>query len=159
MKYLFIILSFSITSLIYAQGDTKQHVLFEEFKEKYETEITNQCDTFKSHFNDKVSIGRIDFLNKDFSTTLFSKYSSVGYWYCNANDSENRRMHIGIISILFKNIKDREVVEKKIKSAKRKNFRVKLLTNFELNASKCELLIVFSETVRNKSTAAFFEKL
>jgi hypothetical protein len=159
MKYLLIILSFSITSLIYAQGDTKQHILFKEIKEKYETEITNQCDTFKSHFNDKEAIGRINFLNKDFSTTLFSKYSSVGYWYCNANDSENKRMNIGIISILFKNEKDREVVEKKIKSVKRRNFKVKLLTRFKLNASKCELLIIFSETVRNKSTATFLEKL
>lgn len=159
MKYLFIILSFSITSSIYAQGDTKQHVLFKEIKEKYEAEITNQCDTFKSHFNDKEAIGRINFLNKDFSTTLFSKYSSVGYWYCNANDSENKRMNIGIISILFKSEKDREVVEKKIKSAKRENFKVKLLTRFKLNASKCELLIIFSETVRNKSTATFLEKL
>lgn len=159
MKLLFTILGFLISSLIYAQGDANQHVLFDKVKEKYSTEVSNQCDTSKAHMNDKVATGRIDFLNNDFSTTLFSRYRSVKYWYCNAHDNENKRMHFGLISILFENEADRVLVEKKIKSAERRNFRLKLLTRFALNASKFELLITLSETVRHPSTAAFFEKL
>lgn len=158
MRY-FLIFIFSITFSTYEQVDTDQHLLFKKFTEKYKTEITNQCDTFQTHFNDKEAIDKINYLNKDFSTSLFSKFRSVGYWFCNANDNESKRMNIGIISILFKNEKDREIIENKIRSTKRTNFKVKLLTRFKLKASKCELLIIYSETVRNKSTATFLREL
>jgi hypothetical protein len=64
---------------------------------------------------------------------------------------------MGIISILFKSEKEREATVRKIKSAKRTNFKVKLLTRFKLSAAKCELLIIFSETARNKTISTFME--
>lgn len=158
MRYFFIFI-FSIKFSTYENVEINQHLLFNEFTQKYKSEITNQCDTVQAHFNDKEAIDKINYLNKDFSTSLFSKYRSVGYWFCNAIDNENKRMNIGIISILFKNETDREIIENKIRSTKRNNFKVKLLTRFQLKASNCELLIIYSETVRNKSTATFFRNL
>lgn len=159
MKYLFIILSFSIPTSLSAQVDIKQHVLYEEIKTKYQSDVSNNCDTFKTHFNDEEAKGRVSFLNNDFSTTLFSKNSSVAYWCCNTIDKENKRMHIGVISILFNSEKERKAAIEKIESAKRANFKVKLLTRFKVKASKRELLIIFTETVRNKSTVIFWEKI
>jgi hypothetical protein len=159
MKYLFIILGLFIAASLFAQVDVKQHVLYEEIKTKYQSDVSNKCDTFKANVNDEEAKGRVDFLNKDFSTRAFSKNNSVAYWYCNTSDSENKRMHIGMISILFNSEKETVAALKKIESAKRTNFKVKLLTKFKVKASKKELLIIFTETVRNKSTAVFWERI
>src|SRR5690606_17034072 len=119
-----------------AQVDVKRHVLYEEVRAKYQSDVSNKCDTFNGHVNDGDAKGRIDFLNKDFSTKIFSKNSSVAYWYCNTIDSENNRMHIGVISLLFSSDKERNAALKKIKSVKRTNFKVKLLTKFKVKVSK-----------------------
>lgn len=156
MKYLLILVAFFIKNFAYAQVDSNPHVLFEKIKHMYQAEVAS-CDSFVPHINDKEAKGRIDFLNKDFSTTVFNKFNSVSYWSCSSIDSNKRKMHIGLISILFKNEAEREAAERKIKAAGRPNFKVKLLTRFKLNVSKNELLIIYSET-RNKTTSEFMEK-
>jgi hypothetical protein len=159
MKYTLVILIYFYATPLFAQVDETQHILFKEIKTKYQVDISNNCDTFKVYFNDTETASRVSFLNKDFSTTLFSNNSSVEYWFCNANDIDNKRMHLGIISIVFKSEKEREAVLKKIISVGRTNFKTKLLTKFKVKYSKRELVIFFTETVRNKSTSAFWEKM
>ena len=159
MRYLFIILSLLIATSLSAQDNVKRHVLYEEIKARYQSDVSNKCDTFKALIDDEEAKGRVDFLNKDFSTRTFSKNSSLAYWHCNTIDSENKRMHIGVISILFNSEKEKEAAFKKIKSANRTNFKVKLLTKFKVKESKKELVIIFTETVRNKSTAVFWKKI
>ena len=159
MKNLSTILFFFITTLLSAQDNAKQHDLLEEVKGIYLSDRPNQCDTFKGHFDDNEAKDEITFLNKDFSTTLFSNACSVGYWSCSALDETKNRMHIGFISLLFTSAKEKDAALKKINAAKRTNFKVEKLTIFKLKSSEKELLFIYTETMRNKSTSIFWEKI
>jgi hypothetical protein len=135
------------------------HTLLEDIKAKFQTEVTHQCDTNKTHLNDKLANGRISFLNKDFSTTLFSKNSSVAYWYCNAYDNDNKRTHFEMVSIIFKTDKERDAALERINSTERDNFKLKLLTRFKVKTFENGLLIVYTEINGNKVLEPFWDQL
>jgi hypothetical protein len=137
----------------------RRHVLFEDVKIKFQSKVTNQCDTIKTHLNDSATKARIAFLNKDLSTDLFSRNNSVTYWYCNSYDNDNKRIHFEIVSILFKTDKDRDAALQKINSSGRTNLRLKLLTMFKVKTFGKELIIAYSETSKNKVLAPFWDKL
>lgn len=126
---------------------------------RFGNEVTNLCDTFQIHMYDKTSKKMLEFLSHDFKTDLFNNAKEFRYWYCNANDAESKRMHFGIVSVVFENENDMVALTKKIKSLQRTNFKVKVLTSFKVLKNKKELLILFSETVRQKKVNAFFKSL
>lgn len=159
MKYIFILSSFFISTTLLSQIKNDRHILYEDLKTKYQAATESRCDTFRTHVNDESTREKIRFLNKDFSTTAFSRSTSSAYWHFIANDTENQRMHIGMVSILFNNEKEKKVAIEKIESSKRTNFKVKLLTKFKVRESKNELLIIFTETVHNKSTSDFWKTI
>jgi hypothetical protein len=134
------------------------HVLFEDVKAKLQSEVTHQADTVKTHFNDRETKQRIAFLNRQFSTTTFSKNSSVAYWYCNAYDNDNKRLHFEIVSMVFKTNKERDAALAQINKKGREIFKLKVLTRFKVKTSQNELLIAYTET-QNKRLAPFWEKL
>jgi hypothetical protein len=140
-------------------GPDRRHVWFEDVKTKFQSKVTNQCDTIRTHLNDNATRERIAFLNKDFSTDLFSRNNSVAYWYCNAYDNNNKRIHFEIVSMLFKTEKDRDAALQKIKSTGRTNLKVKLLTMFKVKTFDKELIIAYSETSKHKVLAPFWDKL
>jgi hypothetical protein len=137
----------------------RRHVLFEDVKINFQTKVTNQCDTIKTHVNDNETKKRIAFLNKDFSTDLFSRNNSVAYWYCNTYDNDNKRIHFEIVSILFKTDKDREAALARINSAGRTNLKVKVLTRFKVKTFDKELIIAYSETTKHKVLIPFWDNL
>lgn len=151
--------AFVQTKKLAVQEPDRRHVLFEDVKTKFQSNVTNQCDTIKTHLNDNATKERIAFLNKDFSTDLFSKNNSVAYWYCNTYDSDNKMIHFEIVSILFKTDKDRDAALKKIKSAGRTSLIIKVLTRFKVKTFEKELIIAYSETSKHKVLAPFWDKL
>lgn len=135
-----------------------QHVLFEDIKAKFQNEVTHQCDSIRTHFNDQQTKGRIAFLNKDFSTNLFSKNSSVAYWYCR-DFNDYKKPHFEIVSILFKTDKDRDAALAKINASGRTNFIVKVLTTFKVKTFEHGLLIAYSETATSEMLKPFWDGL
>lgn len=135
-----------------------QHVLFEDIKAKFQNEVTHACDSIKTHFNDQQTKGRIAFLNKDFSTTLFSKNSSVAYWCC-WDYNDYRKPHFEIVSIIFKTDKDRDAALAKINASGRTGFIVKMPTRFKVKTFEHGLLIAHSETSTSEVMKPFLDKL
>lgn len=157
-KLFFISMFTFLTSVNALSQSDNLHVLFEDVKTNFQANITHQCDAIKTHFNDRETKERVDFLNRQFSTTAFSRNSSVAYWYCNTYDNDNKRLHFEIVSIVFKTGKERDAALAQTNKEGRTIFKLKLLTRFKVKSLKNELLIAYTET-QNKRLAPFWEQL
>lgn len=136
-----------------------QHTLLEDIKAKFQTEVSHLADTVKTHFNDKQTKNRIAFLNKDFSTALFSKSSSVAYWYCFTRDAESKLLQFEMVSMLFKTDKERDAALDRINASGRTNLKVKVLTRFKVKTFEKGLLIAYSESTLREDLKPFWDKL
>lgn len=136
-----------------------QHALLEDIKAKFQTEVSHLADTVKTHFNDRQTKSRVAFFNKDFSTTLFSKSSSVAYWYCFGRDAEGKMLQFEMVSMLFKSDKERDAALARINAAGRTNLMVKVLTRFKVKTFDKGLLIAYSASTLRKDVKPFWDNL
>jgi hypothetical protein len=96
---------------------------------------------------------RISFLNSEFSTKAFSMSCEVK---C-ADFAIEGGFHFGVIDIgLEKKDKDRCI--KAIRSGRRRNFKVKVLTKFKTIERTNELILIYTETPFDSTMEKLFSK-
>lgn len=138
MRYLLLLLL--TTTLAFAPAAS--HDLFDQI---YTGLPGSTCQDAKIHEDDKATAKRVVFLNREFRTGYFSAATSVKYMEC-----EDRRFHLGIVSLTFKNEQDFDYAMLAITSSNRNGFRLPTPTRFAPKRLGNELVIVYSETFNDR---------
>jgi hypothetical protein len=132
MKYIWLFL------ICIAFKPADRHLLFDQLQQRLPG---NLCEDTKIYENDKRTKGRITFLNREFRTQYFAAATSVRYFEC-----EDRRFHLGMISMEFKNQQDAELAFAAITSTSRTSFRLPTPNRFAPKRLGNEIVILYSET-------------
>jgi hypothetical protein len=126
------------------------HMLFDQLQQRLPGGL---CNDAKVRENDKQAKGRITFLNRDFRTAYFSAATSVRFFEC-----EDRRLHLAMISMEFKNEQDMDLAMAAITASKRTAFRLPNKTRFAPKKLGNELVIIYSQTFTDQRFQDFVNR-
>ncbi|MCK7554285.1 hypothetical protein MKQ70_04370 [Chitinophaga sedimenti] len=129
---------------------SNEHMLFEQLQQRMPGNI---CSDTKVHDNDKQAKGRITFLNRDFRTAYFAAATSVRFFEC-----EDRRLHLAMISLEFKNEQDMDLAMAAITASRRTAFRLPNKTRFAPKKLGNELVIIYSQTFTDQRFQDFVNR-
>jgi hypothetical protein len=111
--------------------------IFSQFKRE-NVEILGNATIQDARMNGRE---RIDFLNADFKTNVFSAACEVKF----VDFLSATGVHFGIIDMGIRE-KDKAKCLRMIKSSGRRTFKVKVLTRFQVIERRDELVVMYSET-------------
>ncbi len=99
----------------------------------------------------------IDFLNKDFKTSIFNNFCYISETNFNLVNN-NGKIHFGIIEIKFKYDHDITAIRTIINNTKRNNFKLVVLTQFIVFEKNNSIIFIFSETPDQKIINSFLKR-